>query len=107
MAVAVTDSRFVERNLITRVVAVSSLTILSDQVDLDIGGGNFQFVVSSMRWMSGQQQGIFIPGRRPPGNSPLILNVFQERVMMGVAVAGLPLASISVGIFMWFKRRHN
>jgi len=107
MAVAITDSRFVETNLITRLVVVSNLGIIGDQVDLQIGGGNYQFVIDSLRWMSGRPQGIFIPARRPPGNSPLIINVFQERVMMGVAAVGLPLASIAVGIFIWFRRRHS
>jgi len=108
MAVAITDHRFVAgNNIISRLVVASSDSILDNYFNTRIGGGNYHFIVNSLRWMSDRPQGIFIPSRAVPGNIPLVITAFQENVMMGIAVGAIPAVSLSIGIFIWFKRRHS
>ena len=107
LAAAITDTRFIDRTLETRMVLVSSFAITNDEVDAFIGGGNSQFVLGSLNWLQGQPPGIFIPVRRPPGMAPLVMNQFQAAVLNGVAIVGLPLITIAAGVFVWFRRRHS
>jgi hypothetical protein len=107
LAVAITDSRFVETNLVTQLVVVGNMMIFSDAVFNFAGVGNFQFVLDSLNWLRGEPPGIFVPGRVPPGGAPLLITQLNANVLNGVAVAGLPLICIAVGIFVWVRRRHS
>ncbi|MCL2286650.1 MAG: GldG family protein [Firmicutes bacterium] len=107
LAVAITDTRFVERTHTTQLVVVGNMVVLSDGILNLTGIGNFQFILDSLRWLHGQPPSLFIPGRIPPGAAPLVLTQFNANVMNGIAVAGLPLLSIVIGIVVWLKRRHN
>jgi len=107
LAVAITDTRFVERTHTTKLVVVGSMLVLNDNVLNVAGPGNYQFVLDSMRWLYGESPSIFIPGRVPPGAAPLILTRRDVNIMNGIAVAALPLVCILIGIFVWFRRRHN
>jgi len=108
LAVAITDSRFVDRTYTTQLVVVGSMVTLNEVTLSLIGIGNFQFVLDSMRWLHGQPPSIFIPGRIPPGSGePLVLTQLNVNVMNGIAVAGLPLVCIIIGVFVWIRRRHN
>lgn len=107
LAVAITDSRFVDRLYFTRIVVVGNLGIVSDVVDSTIGGGNYQFVVSSLRWLQGRSPGIFIPVRQPPGVGRVMLTQFQASVMNGIAMGVLPAATLGLGLLIFLRRRHN
>ena len=108
LAAAITDTRFVDDTLTTQLVVVSNMLVLSDVAFSNVGVGNYQFVLDAMRWLYGQSPSIFIPGRTPPGQgAQLTLNQLNVNVMTGIATAVLPLLCIAVGIFVWFRRRHN
>jgi len=107
LAVAITDTQFVERTYFTRLVVVGSNAALSDEVNSVIGGGNARFVLSALHWLHGQPPGIFVPPRIPPGRIPIMINQVQRNVMTGVALGGLPLVCIAFGVFVWFRRRYN
>jgi len=107
LAVAITDTRFVEATHTTKLVVVGSMLVLNDSVLNVAGPGNYQFVLDAMRWLYGQPPSIFIPGRVPPGAAPLMLTQMNVNVMNGIAVGALPLMCIALGVFVWFRRRHN
>jgi len=107
LAVAITDTRFVERTHVTKLVVVGSMLVLNDSVINVAGPGNYQFVLDAMRWLHGESPSIFIPGRVPPGAAPLMLTQLNVNLMNGIALGFLPLMCLAIGIFVWFRRRHN
>ena len=107
LAVAITDTRFVERTHTTQIVVAGNMMVLNEGMLNIIGIGNFQFVLDSMLWLHGQPPSIFVPGRLPPGAAPLVLTQFDANVMYGVAVGGLPALCIIIGIIVWIRRRYN
>jgi len=107
LAVAVTDTRFVERQETSRFVLVGNMDIISDGATTFIGQGNYQFILSSLHWLGEQPQGIWIPSRTPPGNAPLMITRMQANTMVAVALGVIPIACLAVGIFIWLKRRHS
>ena len=90
----------------TRIVATTSNIVHPDLMGV-VGGGNWQFVVNSLRWMEGQPAGIWIPPRRPPGQTPLLLNEFQVNVRVVASMGLIPFSIIGIGAFVWFRRRHS
>ena len=107
MAVIVTDSRFVERQETSRFVLVGNMAFMSNEAAAAIGDGNFQFIVSSLRFMGDQPQGIWVPSRTPPGNAPIMITRMQANTMVAVSMAAIPLTCLLVGFFIWLKRRHS
>ena len=107
LAVAITDSRFVYRQETSKFVLVSNMGIIMDDAVAFVGEGNFQFVLSSLRWLGEQPQGIWVPTRTPPGRAPIIINRMQANIMIAISMGAIPLASLAVGVFIWLKRRHS
>jgi len=107
LAVAVTDTVFLETTHTTRLVVASSWTIMDEFVNTTIGGGNWAFIAGSMNWLRDQPPGIWVPVRRPPGATPVLLTDAQVLTMSGIAMGGIPLALFGAGIFVWFRRRHS
>jgi len=106
LAVAITDTRFVERNHETQIVVAGNLAVLVD-VSAFTGIGNYQFVLDSMQWLMGQPPSIFIPGRLPPDGAPLMITRFNANAMVGIALGAMPVLCIVAGIIVWLRRRHN
>jgi len=108
LAVAVSDTTFVQQPPHTsRLVVVANRAILDEGVNNSIGGGNWAFIANSMNWLQDQPPGIFVPVRRPPGRTPLMLNDAQVFTMSGIAIGGIPAILLGIGIFVWFRRRHS
>jgi len=107
LAVAITDTRFVETQHTTKMVVVGNLAVIGGELNALTGGGNFQFILDSLRWLHGQPPSIFVPGRVPPGAAPILITTLQANVLNGIAVAALPVMCIVIGVFVWFRRRYN
>jgi len=108
LAVAITDNRFIAGSTVTtQLVVVGNMGIISDTINANIGGSNAVFVRDSLSWLHGQPSGIFVPGRVPPGAAPLILTQMQTNVMTGIALGLIPVGVLAIGVFVWFRRRHN
>jgi hypothetical protein len=107
VAVAVTDTVYVERTQTTQIIVVSSGDIWSGAPREIVGDNNFAFVASGLRWLTGQGPGLFIPTRTPPGEVRLTLNQFQANTVAGFAMGVLPLATLAAGIIVWLRRRHS
>ncbi|MCL2603309.1 MAG: GldG family protein [Defluviitaleaceae bacterium] len=107
LAVAITDSVFAGRSMETRIVVVGSGDIWSPAPREMVGDNNFLFAASALRWLTGQGPGLFIHTRTPPGINPLMLNQLQANMIAGFSMGLLPLATLAVGIFIWYRRRHS
>ncbi|MCL2371781.1 MAG: GldG family protein [Defluviitaleaceae bacterium] len=91
----------------TQFIAVSSLTLISDDVTPFVGESNWLFVADSLRWLHGQPSGIFIPRRNPPGMNPLIVPGFQANIFRAIAMGGLPAVTLIIGVIVYVKRKNN
>ncbi|MCL2360587.1 MAG: GldG family protein [Defluviitaleaceae bacterium] len=107
LAVAVTDQFTAETTLTTRLVVVANWSIMSEDFNMFIGGGNWAFVSASLNWLQDQPPGIWVPVRRPPGAAPVMISDAQVVTMTGVAMGLLPVGLFAIGIFVWFRRRHS
>ena len=107
LAVVVTDTHFTDQNMVTQMVVVSNREFMGDAVVNFIGAGNWNFVLNSLRWMQGQQPSIFIPPSRPPGTQPLMMTQMQANMLAGASMGLVPLICLSIGVFIWFKRRNS
>jgi len=107
VAVAVTDRIFAETTLESRMVVVSAWSVLFEEINDFIGGGNWAFVSASLNWLQGQPPGIWIPARRPPGGAPVMLTDAQVVGMTGVVMGVLPVGLFVIGVIIWFRRRHS
>lgn len=89
----------------TQLVIVSNHDFLDAGLSRFIGPGNMQFVVNSMRWLGGQATNIWVPGRRPPGTDPLMINDRQANTLAGVAMGIIPLTFVGIGVAVRVKRK--
>ncbi|MCL2197738.1 MAG: GldG family protein [Defluviitaleaceae bacterium] len=107
LAIAVTDRIFLDGTAYyTRIVAVNGL-IYSPWYNAYIGEGNWHFVLNSLQWMKDQPPSIWVPGRVPPGQMPLLITGSEANIIGGIAMGGLPIVFLGVGAFVWLRRRHN
>jgi len=107
LAVAITDQLTTDTTLTTRMVVVANRSIMMDDLNTFIGGGNWAFVSASLNWLQEQPPGIWVPVRRPPGAAPVLLTDAQVVSMTGFAMGLLPVGLFAIGIFVWFRRRHS
>ncbi|MCL2572087.1 MAG: GldG family protein [Defluviitaleaceae bacterium] len=107
LAVAVTDRTFLDTTRESRMVVVSTWSVLFEDVNTFIGGGNWAFIATSLNWLQDQPPGIWVPARRPPGSTPVMLSDAQVVTMTGVVMGVLPVSLFAIGIFIWFRRRHS
>jgi len=107
LAVAITDTVFLQTTHTTRLVVTSTWTIMDETVNSHVGGGNWAFISNSLNWLQEQPPGIWVPVRRPPGGTPVMLTDAQILTMSGIAMGAIPVALFGIGIFVWFRRRHN
>jgi len=94
----------------TRIVVtctLNGLSFLDGGLTAMVGEGNWHFVTNSFRWMQGRPPGVSVPVRMPPGQAPLEITAREANVLGGLAMGGLPIVSLGIGAFIWFRRRHS
>jgi len=106
LSVAITDTIMVETTRTTQIV-LAPWTLLFEEVNNIVGGGNWAFISASLNWMQGQPPGIWIPNRQPAGGAPVMLSDGQVAAMTGIVLGVLPIGLFAAGIFIWFRRRHS
>jgi len=106
-AVTITDAVFTYRNLVTQLVVVGNDAIWAAGSRDVVGDNNFLFVASALRWLTGQEQGLFIPTRPAPGVYPTTINQFQSNMIAGVSLGILPLVMLGIGAIIWYRRRQS
>jgi len=106
LAAAITDVRPIEQIAPTRIVLVSGTDIVNDEAAMIVGPGNVQFVLGALTWLQDQPTNIWVPGRTPPGVTPIMLTQMQANFMFAVALVVFPVGLLAVGVFIWFRRRN-
>jgi len=90
----------------SRVVVVSSDSVLREDYNEEMGGTNWSFLVNSLNWLREEPPRVFIRGRTPPAATPLTMNTAQVGMVAFVSVVVLPLFFAIVGIVVWLRRRN-
>ena len=106
VAVGITDAIFTYRTLTTQLVLVGSSDIWNAPPREVVGDNNYLWVASALRWLTGQDAGLFIPVQTP-GVWPLEMNQRQANTVSGLVMGILPLALIATGVVIWQKRRRR
>jgi hypothetical protein len=88
---------------VTRAVVSGDTDLLTEELIGD-GPGNSTFAVNVVRWLTGDDDGLWRVGR-PPGVRRLALSVGQLRLVQWVVLAGLPLLAVLAGAVVWWGRR--
>jgi len=86
-----------------RIIAVGSRFMLTDNLALNMPGSNVDFVAQAVSWLAGGQA-ISIPEKKPPTLSLTFTNV-QRALVSWTLVLIIPLATVIVGIVVWWRRR--
>ncbi|MCL1864151.1 MAG: GldG family protein [Defluviitaleaceae bacterium] len=108
LALAVTDRIFLDGTAYyTHLVVTNSFDFIDPWYNAYIGEANWLFVLNSLQWMTDQPPSIWIPGRVPPGQMPLLITASEANIIGGISMGGLPLIFIAIGAFVWLRRKHS
>lgn len=104
LAVAVTE-KIENSNKSTELVVVSSSDILNSQSISLTKGGNLDFFMNSIGWLSQREDKITI---RAKDISPDVITVNQGQVytLALISMFIIPIFIITSGTIVWYKRRH-
>ncbi|WP_153979818.1 GldG family protein [Paenibacillus xylanilyticus] len=74
--------------------------------DSEIGnGGNRDFILNTVNYLSEKEDGLTIPPRVQAGYEVAYLNGEQARTIFFAAIVGFPLIFVIIGVFLWWRRR--
>ena len=104
-SISATDSNSAT-SLTTRIVVIGSEFILSEDLNFDMGGTNWSFIINSLNWLREEPASIFIPSRTPPQITPLTMNQAQANLITLFSLVILPLAFGIMGLIVWLRRRN-
>ena len=108
VAVAITDSIFhnnVEQ--VTKLVVVASSIKADDQLNAITSGANFLFLVSSLDWLQGREESIFIMPRAPRTLSQVSMTQQQMSMLTFLSIVVVPGSIIVFGLIVWLRRRYS
>ena len=109
LAVTVEDSMFVSalgRSLTTRMVVVGSEFILAEDLNIELGGANWGFLINSLNWLQDAPASVFIPAQTPPTVARLTITTGQAGMITLFSVIVLPLTFAVAGLVVWLRRRN-
>ena len=89
-----------------RMVVISSDSLLREDVNQEIAGTNYSFIINSLNWLSGAQTRVWIPGRNLPTTMPLRMTRLNVLAISGISVIALPLTFGITGLVVWLRRRN-
>ncbi len=105
LAVAVSDS--VDEDKTTNIVWISSASLLDEQTNIQVSGGNQDFFLNSLSWMcEPDESGISIHAKSMNYQYLTIgsgISSFITFIIVGV----LPIAYLGLGIYIWARRRRR
>jgi len=90
----------------TRMIVVGCDSILLEALNQEIAGTNYDFIINSLDWLSGEEARVWIPGRALPFMMPLRLTQLDALMMAAIAVIVLPLVFGVTGLVVWLRRRN-
>jgi len=88
----------------TRIVWVTSSSILDDTFDSYVGGGDSDFVLNSIGWMCEHENSITVRSK-DFSQEYLTIPTGTSSVLGAVFCVLVPLAALGIGFGIWLSRR--
>jgi len=107
VAVAVTDSYYTDVQHTTKLVVVAASSIVDEQINYQLNGSNYFFLINSLNWLQDKDDTVYIPSKSPSTLSQLTITQQQIYIMMFFSVFVVPLSVIAVGLVVWLRRRYS
>lgn len=104
LAAAVTDA--VSDIQEAKLVWVSSTSLLDDQMNLQVSGGNQDFFLNALGWMVEQESSISIHAKSL-STEYLTINSGTASLLSVLMVGVLPLGYLCIGIYIWARRKRQ
>lgn len=104
LAAAVTDA--VSDTQEAKLVWVSSTSLLDDQMNLQVSGGNQDFFLNALGWMVEQESSISIHAKSL-STEYLTINSGTASLLSILLVGVLPLGYLCIGIYIWARRKRQ
>ena len=104
LAVAITDE--VDEDTESKLVWVSSASLLDDQINQQVAGGNEDLFLNAISWMCGQEDSISIHAKSL-SYEYLTMDSGTASLLTVLVVGVLPLAYLAVGLTIWIRRKRR
>lgn len=91
---------------VTKLVVVGTSAIIDDDINAYVGGGNQEFLVSSMKYLMGDEADVYLLPKVVTKNS-LTLNFSNAVFMLIYSVILVPLIVLITGTVIFFRRRNR
>ncbi|MCC8183048.1 MAG: GldG family protein [Clostridiales bacterium] len=102
LAVAITKTNDDESE--SKIVWVGSTSLLDDDINTAVSGGNQDFFLNAVNWICGQEESISIRSKSL-SSEYLTIDSASASVMTLTVVIVLPVAFLVIGVFIWARRR--
>lgn len=91
---------------VTRLVVVGTSAIINDDINAYVGGGNQEFIVSSMKYLMGDDTDVYLLPKVVTENA-LTINFSNAVFMLIYSVIFVPLIVLITGTVIFFRRRNR
>ncbi len=106
LSVLVTDTHSLNDDITTQMIITGTSAIIDDSINTYIGGGNAEFVVSSCKYLVGEESDLYLSPKVI--QSDRLTMTFNNAIFALIySVIVLPLAIIIIGIFIFFRRKNR
>lgn len=89
----------------TRIVWFASPSILDDDYDAMVSGGNSDIVLNSISWLIGETGGGISIHAKQLNPSSLLVSSASVVLWFGILIIAVPVIIIAVGLTVWLRRR--
>ena len=90
----------------SKMVWFASPYILDDQIDQYVAGGNSTYFLSTMGWIAGKSESVSIATKKMQVQA-LTLTENESNIWTAVLIGVIPLATVIIGGYIWYKRRKS
>lgn len=90
----------------SKLIWATSVNLLNQNVDAQVGGGNSQFVLGCATWMCGQDASVLIAAKSLSSDL-LTTTAAQAAVWGNVTTIGLPVLCLLLGLVITIRRRRR
>lgn len=105
LAVAVTET--VDDETETNIVWVSSASLLDDQTNMQVSGGNQDFFLNSLSWMCEPEASSISIHAKSLSYEYLTIDSSTASILTIVIVGVIPIVYLGVGIYTWVRRKRR
>lgn len=102
LAVAITET--IDEENKTNIVWVSSTSLLDDQANMQVSGGNQDFFLNCVNWVCEQENSISIHAK-DMSYEYLTMNSRTSSLLTMLVIGILPFGYLAIGIYIWSRRK--